>query len=58
MIEDLHGVIDKMLTDQQHEIITAELAGMTYKDLGISKKTWRYHRQKAFEIIKQHLGDK
>lgn len=57
MYSDLYKVVNT-LDPLQQEIVRAELAGMTYKDIGMSKKTWRYHRQKAFEIIKQHLGDK
>lgn len=55
---DLDKIIEKYLNDAQKRIVLAELAGMTFNDIGVTKKFWRYHRDNAHEIIKQHLGDK
>jgi len=29
--------------------------GMTYLDVGVTEKYWRYHYEKAVEFIKQEL---
>jgi hypothetical protein len=55
--EYLYDAIEK-LDPIQREIVLSELAGISYLDGSMTRKHWRYHRQKAFEIIKQHLGDK
>ena len=54
-IIDIQNIIEKRMPEKQKVIIEAFLVGMSFNDLGVSEKYWRYHYQKAVEFIKKEL---
>jgi len=44
------------MPEKQREIIHGFLEGLTYKDLKVTEKYWRYHFEKGVEFIKKELG--
>ena len=54
LVEIQQIISDKMPINQQ-QIMDAFLLGMTYNDLGVTEKYWRYHYKKAIEFIKKEL---
>jgi len=55
-IMDIRRLIDKRMSDKEHEIFVAFLNGQNYNDIGVTEKYWRYHFTKGIEFIKQELG--
>lgn len=53
---DIKRIIDERMAPQQQQIIEAFLLGMSYNELGVTEKYWRYHYKKAIEFIKKELG--
>jgi hypothetical protein len=47
-------ILEKMPTKQQY-IITAFLDGMSYADVNVTEKYWRWHFAKGIEFIKKEL---
>ena len=54
-IIDIRKIIDERMPEKQKVIIEAFLCGMTFNELQVSEKYWRYHYQKAVEFIKKEL---
>jgi hypothetical protein len=52
---DIERIIDERMPEKQKQIIEAFLMGMTYLDVGVSEKYWRYHYEQAVEFIKGEL---
>ena len=52
---DIQRIINERMAPKQQQIIEAFLLGMTYNDLGVTEKYWRYHYKKALEFIKKEL---
>lgn len=55
-IADIHKLIEYQLDEKERAILSAFLEGMTYMDLGVTEKYWRYHFAKGVEFIKRELG--
>ncbi len=55
-ISDVRNLIEYRVSDKEREILNAFLEGMTYIDLGVTEKYWRYHFAKGIEFIKRELG--
>ena len=54
-INDVRKIISRLEAKQQF-ILEAYLDGMTFNDVSVSEKYWRYHFAKGLEIIKKELG--
>jgi hypothetical protein len=55
-IADIRRLIaDKMPVKQQF-IIEGFLDGLSYRELAVTEKYWRYHFSKGVEFIKKELG--
>ena len=54
-IIDIKRIIEERMAPRQQQIIEAFLLGMSYNDLGVTEKYWRYHYKKALEFIKKEL---
>ena len=52
---DIRRVIEERMHEKQREILDAFLQGLSYNDIGVTEKYWRYHYQKAVEFIKEEL---
>jgi hypothetical protein len=52
---DIECIIEERMPTKPKQIIEAFLMGLTYTDLGVSEKYWRYHYNKAVEFIKEEL---
>jgi len=55
-ISDIRKLIDMFLPPKQKFIMDAFLDGLSYKDVNVTEKYWRYHFGKAIEYIKGQLG--
>jgi len=53
---DIRRIIDERMTSKQKQVIDAFLLGMTYQDVGMTEKYWRYHYEKAVQFIQEELG--
>jgi hypothetical protein len=40
---------------KQRYVLEAFLQGLSYNDIGVSEKHWRYHFNNGLEFIKQEL---
>jgi len=47
-------IVDRMPAKQQY-ILESFLDGLSYTDLGVTEKYWRYHFAKGVEFIKKEL---
>jgi hypothetical protein len=54
-ISDIKKIIDKRMTEKQKEVFNAFLQGLSYNDLNVSEKHWRYHFLQGIEFIKKEL---
>ena len=54
-IQDVRKIIDQFLDPKQQFIFEAYLDGLTYNDISVTEKYWRYHFGKGLEIIKREL---
>jgi hypothetical protein len=52
---DIERIIEERMPTKPKQIIEAFLMGLTYTDLDVSEKYWRYHYNKAVEFIKEEL---
>ena len=55
-IADIHKLIEYQLDEKERDILNAFLEGLTYMDMGVTEKYWRYHFTKGIEFIKRELG--
>lgn len=53
---DIRKIIDTKLDPKSQFVFEAYLDGMTYRDMSVSEKYWRYHFNKGLKIIKEELG--
>lgn len=54
-ILDVKRLINERMPPKQSYIFEAFLEGLTYNDLGLTEKYWRYHFAKGVEFIKKEL---
>ena len=54
-IEDIRKIIARLEPKQQF-ILEAYLDGLTFSDVSVTEKYWRYHFARGLEIIKKELG--
>lgn len=54
-IHDIRKIIDSKLDPKQQFIFEAYLDGLSYNDINVTEKYWRYHFMKGLEIIKREL---
>ena len=55
-IADIRRLIDEQMPVKQQFIISGFLEGLTYVELCVTEKYWRYHFAKGVEFIKKELG--
>lgn len=55
-IADIRKLIAERLPPKQQFIIEAFLDGLTYNDVCVTEKYWRYHFSKGIELIRKELG--
>ena len=55
-IMDVKRLIADKLPAKQQFIMDAFLDGLSYKDINVTEKYWRYHFAKAINYIKGQLG--
>jgi hypothetical protein len=53
---DIKRIIDERMPFKQKQVIEGFLAGMSFTDMGMTEKYWRYHYDKAVEFIQKELG--
>ena len=54
-IADIKRLIDNRMSKKQKQIFNAFLHGLSYNDLNVSEKYWRYHFLQGIEFIKKEL---
>jgi hypothetical protein len=54
-IADIRRLILEKMPAKQQYIITAFLDGMSYSDVSVTEKYWRWHFAKGIEFIKKEL---
>lgn len=54
-IADIRKLIAERLPAKQQFIIEAFLDGLTYNDVCVTEKYWRYHFAKGIELIRKEL---
>jgi hypothetical protein len=54
-IADIKRLIDNRMPKNQKQIFNAFLQGLSYNDLNVSEKYWRYHFLQGIEFIKKEL---
>ena len=52
---DIRRIIDERMPTKQKQIIDAFLKGMSFDDMGVTEKYWRYHYERAIEFIQEEL---
>lgn len=52
---DIRRIINERMPPKEKEAVQAFLNGLGYKEMGVSEKYWRYHFQRAIEIIKKEM---
>jgi hypothetical protein len=55
-IADIRKLIAERLPPKQQFIIEAFLDGLSYNDVCVTEKYWRYHFAKGIELIRKELG--
>ena len=54
-ISDIRRLIAESLPPKQQFILESFLDGLSYSDINVTEKYWRYHFAKGIEFIKQEL---
>lgn len=54
-IEDIRKIIETKMPKKQSFVIEAFLNGLTYSDISVTEKYWRYHFVKGVEFLKKEL---
>jgi hypothetical protein len=54
-IVDIKRLINNKMPEKPKQIINAFLQGLTYNNIGVSEKHWRYHFVAGIEFIKKEL---
>lgn len=55
-IADIKRLINDNMPEKQRKVFNAFLQGLSYTDIGVTEKYWRYHFSSGIEFIKQELG--
>ena len=55
-IADIRRLISEKMPVKQRFIIEGFLDGLSYRELYVTEKYWRYHFAKGVEFIKKELG--
>jgi hypothetical protein len=55
-IVDIRRLISEKMPVKQQFIIEGFLDGLSYRELSVTEKYWRYHFSKGVEFIKKELG--
>ena len=54
-IKDIKRLIAEKMPQKQRFVLEAFLQGLTYNDMNVSEKYWRYHFINGLEFIKKEL---
>jgi len=54
-INDIRRLISKRMSKRQSFILESFLDGLSYTDINVTEKYWRYHFAKGVEFIKKEL---
>jgi hypothetical protein len=54
-ISDIRRLIAEQLPAKQQFILESFLDGLSYSDINVTEKYWRYHFSKGIEFIKKEL---
>ena len=54
-INDIRNLIEEWMPPKQQQIFHAFLEGLSYSDIGVTEKYWRYHFAKGIEFIRKEL---
>jgi hypothetical protein len=54
-VKDIKRLIAEKMPQKQRFVLEAFLQGLSYNDIGVSEKHWRYHFNNGLEFIKQEL---
>lgn len=54
-IADIRRLVTEKLPPKQQFIVEAFLDGLTYSDVCVTEKYWRYHFTKGIELIRKEL---
>lgn len=54
-IADIRRLITEKMPAKQQYIVQSFLDGLTYSDISVTEKYWRYHFAKGIEFIKKEL---
>lgn len=52
---DIRRIINERMPTKEKEVVEAFLNGLGYKEMGFTEKYWRYHFQRAIELIKKEM---
>ena len=52
---DIRRIIDERMPEKQKQVLEAFLTGLTYEQIGVSEKYWRYHYERAIDFIQKEL---
>ena len=52
---DIRRIIDERMPEKQRHVVEAFLGGLSYEDIRVTEKYWRYHFNKGIEFIKKEL---
>lgn len=52
---DIRRLVNDKMPRKQKEVLNAFLAGLSYEEIGVSEKHWRWHYDKAIEFIQREL---
>lgn len=52
---DIRRIINERMPPKEKEVVEAFLNGLGYKELMVTEKYWRYHFQRAVELIKKEM---
>ena len=54
-ISDIKRLINARMPEKSKKVLEAFLQGLSYNDLGLTEKHWRYHFAAGIEFIKKEL---
>jgi hypothetical protein len=54
-VKDIKRLIAEKMPQKQRFVLEAFLQGLTYNDMNVSEKYWRYHFTNGLEFIKKEL---
>ena len=54
-MDDIKRLMSKNMPEKSRKVLDAFLQGLSYNDIGMTEKHWRYHFAKGVEIIKREL---